>query len=276
MKTAHRAEAHLVSEPYGMSAETRPEDNMKTPSSLAARVCLGARARGRVLLVGLACAASLAIGTRTRVRAADDKPADDVTAARQRLVGEWKLNAELSEDPREKMRQAFAGAGGGGGQGGGGRSGGGGGYGGYGGGYGGHGGGRHGGGGRGGAPSGQGASSENGTEPARPMVFTATQLTVTNLTPTVTILGSEGEMRQLHADGESYKDESGTEVKARWDASLLIVETKTERGSVKETWTVSADDPRRLTVLLGIQRPNGAEVKVKRVFDPGRAATPAR
>jgi hypothetical protein len=56
-------------------------------------------------------------------------------------------------------------------------------------------------------------------------------------------------------------------VKTRWEADRLVVETKGERGSTKEMWTVGGD-PRRLTVLLDIKPPYGGEVTVKRVFDP--------
>ncbi len=99
------------------------------------------------------------------------------------------------------------------------------------------------------------------------MLFTASEITVTNLEPEVTMLDPEGEVRQLHADDKAYKDDRGTEVKAKWEKSRLVVETKTQGGSMKETWAVGAD-PRRLTVLLEIKRSFGGEVKVKRVFDP--------
>jgi hypothetical protein len=107
------------------------------------------------------------------------------------------------------------------------------------------------------------------------MAFTASRITVTNLEPEVTMLDPEGEVRQLHADDKPYKDESGTEVKAKWEESRLVVETKTQRGSTKETWAVGAD-PRRLTVLLEIKRSPGGDVKVRRVFDPLAADAPAR
>lgn len=236
--------------------------------------------RSVTLLAGTACGLVLAMAGGRRLLAAD-KPANDpaAVAARQQLVGEWKLNAELSEDPREKMRQARS-DGGSGGSGGGGGWGGGGGRGGWGGGgggggWGGHG---HGGGGGYGGRGGGGSSGQSGegAPTSRSMLFTATRITVTNLTPEVTVLGPEGEMRHLQADGASHKDSNGTEVKTSWDESRLVVETKTDRGSVKETWSVS-EDPRRLTVLLDIRRSYGGEVKVKRVFDPAAsdAAPPA-
>jgi hypothetical protein len=99
------------------------------------------------------------------------------------------------------------------------------------------------------------------------MMLTASQITVTNIDPEVTILDPDGQIRRLHADDKEYKDDAGNEVKARWDGDQLVVETKGERGSTKETWTVGGD-PRRLTVLLEIKTPYGGKVSVKRVFDP--------
>ena len=237
------------------------------------------RRRDGALLAGMAFALAFAVSARGRAFAAD-KPAnaEATQAVRQQLVGEWKLNAELSEDPREKMRQARGdgggspgGGGGGGGWGGGGRGGGGWGGGGHGG------GGGWGGGGHGGRGSGGGGGQ--GTSPSqtslRSMLFTASQITVANLDPEVTILDPQGEVRHLHADDKAYKDESGTEVKAKWDGGHLVVETKTDRGSSKETWTVGSD-PRRLTVQVQIKRSFGGEVSVKRVFDPATPDAPAR
>ncbi len=202
---------------------------------------------------------------------ADDKPATAaVEAQRQALVGIWKVNTQLSDDPRAKMREARSGGGGGeqGGGGGGGRGGWGGGGGGWGGGRGGgmgRGGGGWGGG-RGGGGGGGSTSSQGGPTPTRAMLLTASQITVTNLTPQVTILDPDGGMRLLHADNKGYSDDSGNEVKAHWDDAKLVVETKNDRGKVKETWTTT-DDPRRLNVLVEIDRPYGNAVKIKRVFD---------
>ena len=122
------------------------------------------------------------------------------------------------------------------------------------------------GGGRGGGMGRSGQAGGSSQEAMRPMLFTASQITVTNLTPEITILDPEGEIRRLHADDKGYRDTNGAEVKARWDEEKLVVETKTDRGHVKETWAVTGD-PRRLNVLLEIDRPFGGSVKVKRVFD---------
>jgi hypothetical protein len=237
------------------------------------------RTRRRVTfgLVGAAAAAAGLLLLLAAARAqADDKAkadekakTDEKTAAdatlRQKLVGQWKLNPELSEDPREKMRQARAEGGGSGGAGRGGWGGGGGSWGGHGGGYGGGGGGY--GGGRGGYGSGQtGAEAAGGGRPLA-MVLTAAQITLTSIEPDVTMVDPDGEQRRLHADDQTYKDENGTEVKSRWDKGRLVVETKTERGGLKETWSVG-EDLRRLTVFVEIKRSYGGDVSVKRVFDP--------
>jgi hypothetical protein len=102
------------------------------------------------------------------------------------------------------------------------------------------------------------------------MLLSADRITITNLTPEITIVAPEGEFRTLHADNQGYRTSSGGTVKTRWDGTRLLVETKGERGALKEAWTVSAE-PRRLTVVLGLERPNGGTVKINRVFEPPAA-----
>jgi hypothetical protein len=221
-------------------------------------------------VLGGACALAISAAAARRAEPAEKPAPAAVEAARQALVGQWQLNTSLSDDPRAKMRE---GAGGGGGD----RGGGGGGWGGGGGGGGWGGGGRGGGMGRGGGGGGwgggrgggmgRGGGSQSAPSARRALLFPAPQLTITNLTPEVTVLAPDGTMRHLHADNKGYKDDDGTEVKARWDEGKLVVDTKGERGNVKETWAV-ASDPRRLEVLLEVQRPSGDTVKIKRVYDP--------
>jgi hypothetical protein len=184
-----------------------------------------------------------------RAGAAEDEGASRVAAERGGLVGRWTLNADLSEDPREKMRQARPerppGGPGGGGMNppsGGGRD--------------------------GGRPPGRGAGE--GPDPGAVAFLRAKELTITNIEPEVSIVEPDGLVRRLHPDGKKYKTSSGAEVKTRWDGPRLVVETKSERGKVKETWTVSpaSSGAKRLTVTLEIQQPWGAAVSVKRVFDP--------
>jgi hypothetical protein len=224
---------------------------------------MSVRNRAGSLLAGVAPSAALVLFVTSRAPArAGDKADDDgaAVAARQQLVGEWKLNAELSEDPFAKMRQAREEGGGGGGGGGWGGGHGGGGWGGGGGHHGGH------GGGYGGSGGGAQHRGEGGGY-ARSMMLTASQITVTNIDPEVTVLDPDGQMRRFQADDKGHKDDAGNEVKAKWDADRLVVETKGERGTTKETWSVGGD-PHRLTVLLEIKRSSGGTVSVKRVFDP--------
>jgi len=228
-----------------------------------------------------AVAALVLAGTRAAPRvAAAEKPAgsaEAVAAAQQKLVGAWKLNAERSEDPRAKMREAGGGRVPGGMPGGPG----GGGPGGMPGGPGGGKPGSPGGGGWGGGTGARGVPPTSGAPQSggrlgdasftRPIAF-GEELTVTNLTPEITMVDPEGEIRRLHADNKGYKDSSGLEVKTRWEGARLVVETKTGRGLVKETWSVD-DDPRRLTVLVRMDNPSGgAAVSVRRVFDPAVTA----
>lgn len=190
-------------------------------------------------------------------------------SGRQGLVGQWVLNAAESDDPRAKLAEGRPeggppGPGGGPGFGGPRRGGG---FGGRGPGAGGRGGSRGG---------GRGADGEGGPRPdSRPLVLGAERFTITNLEPEVTILEPDGATRRLHADGKTYKDSQGAEVKARWQKDALVVETKAGRRGSKETWSATSE-PRRLTVVVELDRPFRSDtVTIRRVFDsPPPAAAP--
>jgi hypothetical protein len=208
------------------------------------------------LIAGVGCLAGAGLLLASPAPAQEAKASDKPVADRAALVGHWQLNAELSEDPREKLREAMERGGRGGypggpGGGGMGHPGGGGGWGGR---------GHHGGGGGGGGDS---------PPPTGVAFLTASELTVTNVEPEVSIVEPEGVVRNLHPDGKKYQTSSGGEVKTHWDGDRLKVETKSERGQVKETWSVSPET-RRLTLELQIQRGGMAPVGVKRVFDPAK------
>ena len=215
-----------------------------------------------------ACAAALvAFVPLGEARAAEDAPEGRETArtGRQTLVGQWILNPDLSEDPQEKMREAMQKQmqmqGGGGRSGGMGRGGGMGGQGGMGGGT-----GRAGGGGGG---MGRGGDDER-RRPPMMTFFSADDLTVTHIAPAVAIVEPDGRVRTLQPDGEKYQVEHGEgEVKTRWKGDALVVETKTERGKMKETWSVSPQTG-LLTVKLEIEPGGGRmpKVEVRRVYDP--------
>jgi hypothetical protein len=201
-------------------------------------------------LITSTCATALAVVAPGAGSAEDATPAETETG-RQALVGQWTLNPDLSEDPRERMQQAMqerrqGRSGGGGGMGRGGRSGGG--------------GGRGGGAGRGG----------EGRRPPMMAFCSASELTIPHVAPAVAIVEPDGLVRTLQPDGEKYQVEHGEgEVKTRWKGDHLVVETKTGRGKMKETWSVSPETG-LLTVKLELEPGGGRmpKVEVNRVYDP--------
>jgi hypothetical protein len=216
------------------------------------------------IVLGAGCLGAAWLAAPRAVRGGDEKAAGDVSAARAALVGRWKLNPELSEDPREKMRQAMQhsgrGMGGGfpGGPGGGGMGHPGGGW------------GERGGRGR---PGGGPEAEPGRTPPSGGTFLSATELTITNVQPEVAIVEPEGLVRNLHPDGRKYKTSSGGEVKTHWDGDRLVVETKSDRGEVKETWSVSPET-KRLTLELQIQHGGMSPVSVRRIFDRAEGDSP--
>jgi hypothetical protein len=211
---------------------------------------------------------------------APESPAPETAAAPavSSLGGRWLLNPELSDDARQKMREAREGARGGGY--GGGYGGGGGRSGGYGGGHGGGGMGGHGGGGRGRGGMG-GGQSEGGSDPResfRSALEAASELVITPTATEVVMMENDGRMRVFHPDGKSRKSESGEgEVKAHWDANptRLVVETKTERGlRVTETYEAAADKT-KMTLVLRLEGGPMPTFTLKRVYDPAESKAPA-
>ncbi len=124
-----------------------------------------------------------------------------------------------------------------------------------------------------GGGQGRGGMSRGGEEGGRrpPMMtfFSARELTITHLEPAVAMVEPDGLVRTLQPDGEKYQNEHGDgEVKTRWKGDTLVVETKTDRGKMKESWSVSPEAG-RLVVVLEIEPGGGRmpEVKVNRVYD---------
>jgi len=224
------------------------EDSMKRHSEIALAVA--------VLTAGVVFGLPSARG--------EEKPAPETPTPS--LAGRWKLNPELSEDARAKMREAMGARGGegwGSGNGGGSASGGGGR---------GWGGGGHGGGGRGASRSG---TSGGDPQSAMREVFEApAEFTITPTAAEVVILEKDGRLRTLHADGKKYRAEGGAaEVETRWDGGQLVVDTKSDRGPrITETFD-AAPDRTRLTGTLKVDASRGPSVTVKRVYDPAEAST---
>jgi hypothetical protein len=198
-------------------------------------------------------------------------------AAAVELAGRWMLNAELSDDAREKMQQAGRdrpGGPGGRGPGGGGMGGpGGGGMGGPGGGSGGPpGGGR-------GAPGGRGlppgaGGGDDPREAMRAVLEPAEELTVAQSAVEISVDERYGRMRRLHPDGKTYKTDNGaSELKSYWKDGKLVVETKRERGSVVETWE-RIPDGSRLIVTLRLDGGPGGRLELKRIYDRAEDVSP--
>jgi hypothetical protein len=220
------------------------------------------RSAAVALVAGLGCLATAGLARARPLAGEEQKAPAQPGAGKAALVGRWKLNAALSEDPREKLQQAREQSSRGGGMGvpGGGHGGGWGDRGG-GAGWGGHG---HGAGGPGG---GYGSGAGQGSAPGTMTLLSATELTITNIEPEISIVEPEGMVRYLHPDNKKYDTSNGGEVKAAWKGDQLEVETKGERSKVGETWSVSPET-RQLTVELRLQFGGMAPVSVKRVYDP--------
>jgi hypothetical protein len=237
----------------------------------------------------LAFAAASAVAARS-ARAQDAKPPDDAKPAGDTkpagdakpssspdYSGHWIYNVSLSDDAREKMREARSGSGGGGGGGGyggggyGGRGGGYGGMGGRGGGYGGGGGGgygRHGGGGGSGSHGGSSTPSDSDLKQGKSSVFNPPlELKVAQTTSEIDVDDMVGKVRKLYPDGKKYKaDDGDSEVKSSWHDGKLQVETKKSKGgSVTETWE-RVPDGSRLIVHVKIEGSFG-KVDLKRIYD---------
>ncbi len=180
-------------------------------------------------------------------------PAREVPSSdRRALLGSWRLVPELSEDAREKMRQAGSwrrsgsdwARGGGAGPLGGGRSG-----------------------GWGGVPRKDPESEALDESQVRLFPsLTDSVLIVTALEPELVVEGREGARRRIPMDGRKHPLPTGVEGKARWDKRGVVLESSSERCKVKEVWRLSPDGE-RLTIEAKVDRSWGPGVSVRRVFD---------
>ena len=94
--------------------------------------------------------------------------------------------------------------------------------------------------------------------------------------PAIEILGDDGTVQRLQADGKKVPDRSYTgldlERKTKWDGSVLVTEfaLKDSEAKAKQTWTRKGS---RLEVLTKLSPPHGAEpLEVRRVYE--RESTP--
>ncbi len=205
------------------------------------------------------------------------------------MAGTWLLDEQLSQDPREAMRDAMRGGrggmrmgiggrpgGGGGGGGGGGRPGGGGGGGRPGGGGG---GGRPGGGGGGGRPGGGGGGRPDPGAGGGPGLGWAAskEIEITSKDPGLMMANETGLLRYVLADGlwveRKLPDGSRAEIKSEWADGKLKITTAVDRGfKTTETWEVLPEAD-RLVLILQIESPRLDDpISIRRVFD--KAAEP--
>jgi hypothetical protein len=178
--------------------------------------------------------------------------------------GTWKLNADLSEDPREKMRDARGSSGGRGGGGFGGRGGGGG--------FGGGGrGGMEGGGMGGGGRRGGGDSGDRGVDGATRLGETlAAQkvLTISHKDPELVIRDLNGRSRTFFTDARKLEEEraEGTaKIQTKWKDRTVVVVTKVGSRETTETFERAADGSHLfLTTKIDGGR---APLSFRRVYD---------
>lgn len=216
----------------------------------------------------------------------DSKETSPQTSDQVDFTGSWELNEELSDDPREKMRQAMGrsrggrGGGGGGGRGSSGGPGGGGGRGGGGisgsggAGGGGGGGGRGGRGGRGGTNG--DSTGEGGFASQLERLRT---LDVIHLEPELLTRDASGREASIFTDGQTFEHTTPrghAEATAVWQRNgRLMIETKFDEDRLQtETWELVAAGQRLYVTTEmggGERRP---KVKIRRVYDLAQAALP--
>jgi hypothetical protein len=204
-----------------------------------------------------AVAAGIAIGAIAVWAAATSPQAQTAAAGAQKsIVGEWRLNLDLSDKPQDRMQQN-------GGSGGHRQGGGGGGHrGGYGGGYG---GGRYGGGSAGSPTSNE--DRQRMRDAMREIINPPERLTITQTEAMVIVTSADGHVDRLSPNGQKIKDEStGIERKTKWDGDKLVSEI-TGAGSRKITQTYSADPQhKQLHVAVQMDTP-GQPTEITYVYD---------
>jgi hypothetical protein len=212
----------------------------------------------RTVLLSSALVLSAGVASGPPATGAEDKA--KVASVSTDLAGRWVFNRELSDDAREKMREAREK---GGGPGGGRPPGGGGGMGGP------------GGGGRMGPPPGGMGGDDDSREAMRAIVEPSEELTIAQTETELEVEEKFGAARRLHPDGKRYKTDNGTsEIKAFWKQGQLVVETKRARGGrVVETWE-RIPDGSRLIVNVKVEGGFGPGVSLKRVYDRAEGGSP--
>ncbi|MEM7351718.1 MAG: hypothetical protein AAF657_13055 [Acidobacteriota bacterium] len=222
----------------------------------------------KCLPILLTCLVSTAIST-TVIRGADDSQRPDFTGA-------WQLNEELSDNPREKMREAMQNRGGGRGARGG--PGGGRGGGGFGGGRGGGGfGGGRGGGGFGGGSSGSGSGGQGGFEAMqerqRAQQERIRQLEITHTEPAFQVRFADASEETYYTDGRPFDRTLGrgesVEATGKWKGKeRILIKAEGERLKVTETWELVTDAGQLWVTVKTEGEGRRPSFEYRRIYDP--------
>jgi hypothetical protein len=206
-----------------------------------------------------------------------DKPADTPlvraevrvdASGRPDFSGTWKLNEDLSEDPRKKMQEAGGGRGGRGGgmgRGGGGEGGGG---------FGGRGGMGGGGGRRGGGDSGE--RSGDGAMHLSETLAAQKVLTISHKDPQLVIADLNGRARTFFTDArkvEEERSEGTAKIQTKWKDQSIVVVTKLGGREITDTYERAADGAR---LFLTTKMEGGrAPFSFRRVYEAPLTPMPA-
>ena len=180
------------------------------------------------------------------------------SAANPNLAGQWKLNKDQSDDPRQKMQEAMGNSGEGAGPGGGG----------------GH---------RGGGNAGPGGDHQGGHQGG--MMNDMSQLTIEETNTSVKITGASGRVLAANpaeqpaskpapnANGEEEPREYTPPV-AKWQGAQLVTTMEGHRGgSTTRTYELSSDG-KQLIVTTKMQNPRMSQpVSIRFVYDPAKPAS---
>ena len=191
-------------------------------------------------------------------------PQSAKSPARPAIAGAWQLNRDASDRPGQMSGQPADGARRGGGGGGGGRMGGRGRGGGMGGGM----RGRAGGGARGGAED-----RTRTMEIVRDAMMASPRLTIVQTDGGVSLTDADGRVLTLAVNGKKEKHVVGSEtveMKAKWDAGQLVIETDAGGGlKIVKTYSVASGESRQLQVLVKAEGSGrGGGRQVRHVYDP--------
>jgi hypothetical protein len=203
-----------------------------------------ARVRKNFSRSALALAVSVLLvgGGRTLARAPAQPGSQDATASAQKLAGQWQLNKDQSDDPRQKMQQARGDSDGGPGGGG-------------------NGGGR-----------GQGGRNGGGRGPGGMMDEMQT-LQIDQTGSNVKISGKSGRVLAQYpssdaADSNSSEGEGHRTTTSQWQNGQLTVVTHGPRGKTTRTFSLSPDG-KQLYVSTKMENERFKEpVTYRLVYDP--------